>query len=94
MEPAIQLAEMTVESDETVPLPISRRIALDGGDVTLKFAAVETVVTTATMTVGFPSRFPAAGRGLPFQVLLGERPDTLLRSNLPATIRQSKRQGI
>jgi len=75
VEPAMQLAEITVESDETVPLPISRRIALDGGDVTLKFAAVETVVTTATMTVGFPSRFPAAGRGLPFQVLLGERPD-------------------
>ena len=66
-EPAIQLAELTVESDETVPLPISRRVALDGGDVTLQFAAVERVVTTATMTVGFPSMFPVAGRGLPFQ---------------------------
>ena len=32
-------------------------------------------MTTATMTVGFPSMFPAAGRGLPFQVLLGEQPE-------------------
>ena len=39
--PEVELAALTVESDETVPLPISRRDALDGGDVTLQFAAVE-----------------------------------------------------
>ncbi len=59
-----------------MPLPISRRDALDGGDVTLQFAAVELV--TAAMTAGFPSMFPAAGRGLPFQALLGKQAEMAL----------------
>ena len=51
---------LTVESDETVPLPISRRNALDGGDVTLQFAAVEQVVAAASMTAGFPVHVPGS----------------------------------
>ena len=92
-EPAIQLAELTVESDETVPLPISRRIALDGGDVTLQFAAVGEVVTTATMTVGFPSSSRLPDVDCPSRSCLENSPKRRLQSNSPATIRQSKRHG-
>ena len=69
-EPADEVAELTIESGETVPLPISRRMALDGGDVTLEFAKVETVVTTAALKA-------SAGSMAPFQLLLGEQPQTM-----------------
>jgi hypothetical protein len=57
---------------EKVPLPISRRIALKGGDVTLKFVPVEEVI-------GSSSAFPAAHE-LPADVSIG-RP-----SEVPAPV--------
>jgi GH25 family lysozyme M1 (1,4-beta-N-acetylmuramidase) len=76
-QPEAALAELTIESGETVPLPISRRVALDGGDVTLAFAKVERVVTAASLTAGFPSFLPGGAHALPFQILLGKQPEIL-----------------
>ena len=69
-QPADEVVELAIESGETVPLPISRRIALDGGDVTLEFAKVEKVVTTAALKA-------SVGSMAPFQLLLGEQPETM-----------------
>jgi hypothetical protein len=51
-----------------VPLPISRRTALKGGDVTLKFVTVEEVT-------GSPSTFPAALL-LPMDISVGRPAET------------------
>jgi hypothetical protein len=49
---------LAAETDgEKIPLPISRRTALKGGDVTLRFVSVEAAKSS-------PSMFPAAARGL------------------------------
>lgn len=53
---------------EKVPLPILRRIALKGGDVTLKFVPVEEVI-------GSSSAFPAAHK-LPADVSIGRPAET------------------
>jgi len=62
------LAEITIETGETVPLPIWRAYARKKrSDVTLKFVSVERVVTNtaAAMDIG-------AMRASPFQALLGK----------------------
>lgn len=66
---AEQIADVTIETDEMVPLPIWRADARKKrADVTLKFVSVERLVKPAAAA---PSIAPR--RGSPFQALLGKQ---------------------
>lgn len=96
-KPAPQVAEVAIDTGETVPLPIWRSEARKKrGDVTLKFVAVERVMANAGLTA-FQAASAGTGRGSPFKALLGaqaEPPPPVVLANYAQAVEKARQIGM